>query len=170
MTPRALAGYATDTTVPKEDPGGSPGPPAVKTQMNTNTTTTTKQAQGQKSLITGIRMVSVNVRDLPKSQPFYQNVLGLVKTSHDENVNADLYELPGSSAPLAVHQMTADDEGRPPGTVSGIILYVDDVARATTEIAKRGGRIADAAEKTSFGSVFATIADPEGNEFLLTQK
>jgi len=138
--------------------------------MDTNTPTTNKQAQGQKSLITGIHMVSVSVRSLPTSRPFYQSVLGLVKTTHDDRVNADVYELPGSTAPLAVHEQQANDGSRPPGTVSGIILYVDDVARAASEIAKHGGRITDPAEKTSTGSVFATVADPEGNEFLLTQK
>jgi predicted enzyme related to lactoylglutathione lyase len=66
--------------------------------------------------------------------------------------------------------MFPNDPGRPPGTVSGIVLYVEDVVLAANEITRRGGRIVDPAEKTDYGALFATVADPEGNEFLLTQQ
>lgn len=134
-------------------------------------TQTTNNPLAQKnSIITGIQMISVHVRDLTKVRTFYADVLGLRKTIHDAKVNADIYEIPGSATPLAVHQMFPNDPGRAPGTVSGIVLYVNDVVQAATEITRRGGRIVDAAEKSDHGTIFATVADPEGNEFLLTQK
>lgn len=132
--------------------------------------TTHKQIAQQKNLITGVQMISVEVRDLAKARPFYADVLGLSKTTHDVNANADVFELPGSTIPLAVHQMPSSEAARKPTLTSGIVLYVEDVARAATEISRRGGRIVDPAEKTEHGDILATVADPEGNEFLLAQK
>ena len=67
-----------------------------------------------------------------------------------------------------MHVQGKDEPGRPAGTVSGIYFSVTDVRRAARAIERKGGTVTDRPEKKPWGNWNATIADPDGNEFVLT--
>lgn len=124
------------------------------------------------NLILGYAATSVHVNDIEKARKFYSNVLGLKEIQFDPQMNTAYFAIPGVNVPLSVHKYEGycrtEMPGRAPGTVSGIVFAVDDVHRAVTEIKNRGGRITDQPDKRPWGSVTATVADPDGNEFVLT--
>ena len=67
-----------------------------------------------------------------------------------------------------MHVQGKREPGRPAGTVSGVYFSVTDVKRAVRAIQRKGGTITDRPEKKPWGNWNATIADPDGNEFVLT--
>lgn len=118
----------------------------------------------------GLGAVTAHVKDIQKARTFYAKTLGLRELNFDPSMKAAYYEIPGATAPLAIHQYDAgckDIGGRPPGTVSGIVFTVADVKTAVGELQKRGVAITD---PTMMGGAMAAFADPDGNEFVLNTK
>ncbi len=124
-------------------------------------------------LITGLNAVTVHVRDVSKARLFYREVLGLKEKSYDEKSNRAVFELPDSSTILSMHVQAPGEEGREPGTVTGVVLRSSDPVAACAEIKRRGGTITMEPRKIELptGSFHrAAFADPDGNEFLLSDR
>ncbi|MDG6914477.1 MAG: VOC family protein [Nitrososphaerota archaeon] len=124
-------------------------------------------------LIRGLYAVSIHIRDARKARAFYGDVLGLKELQYDEKASRAVFALPGTSATLVMHVMRPGEEGREPGTVSGVIFSNPDPAAACAEIKKRGGKVTmepTVVEMPGARFVRAAFADPDGNEFLITDR
>lgn len=121
--------------------------------------------------IEGVGAVTVHIRDVQAARHFYRDVLGLTESAFSEQANRAVYQLPGTSVSLIVHVMRPDEGGREPGTVTGVVFLHHDVPAAVEEIRTRGGTISAepfSAPGPSGPILRAVIADPDGNEFLLS--
>lgn len=124
-------------------------------------------------MITGLHAVTLHIRDIHKARAFYRDVLGLKEISFDEKANRAVFRLPGTTTLLSMHIQGPGEEGRDPGTVSGIIFQHPDPRAACAEIQRRGGTITVAPNDVEVGGrkfVRAAIADPDGNEFVLSNR
>lgn len=124
-------------------------------------------------VITGLHAVTIHIRDIQKARAFYRDVLGFKELSFDEKGNRAVFALPGTSALLTMHIQAPGEEGRDPGTVSGVIFRHPDPAAACEEIKRRGGTVTVEARLIEFPGVKfvrAAIADPDGNEFLISNR
>ena len=109
----------------------------------------------------------MHVRDIKKARTFYHDVLGLSEIWYDEEGESASFRIP-RGPPLSMHVQGKGELGRSAGTVSGIYFSVEDVKRAARVIERKGGTVTDRPEKKPWGNWNATIADPDGNEFVLT--
>ena len=119
------------------------------------------------SPIRKLNSIWVHVRDIKKARAFYHDVLGLKEIWYDEEGESASFRIP-RGPPLSMHVQGRDELGRSAGTVSGIYFSVVDVKRAARAIERKGGIVTDRPEKKPWGNWNATIADPDGNEFVLT--
>jgi predicted enzyme related to lactoylglutathione lyase len=104
-----------------------------------------------------------------KARDFYTRVLGLKELSWDEEQGRGVWQIPGG-ATLVAHVMREGEPGRPPGTVTGVMFTARDAHASEAEVRRRGGHVVDPAWKAPWGPTFVTVADPDGNEFLLIQR
>lgn len=120
--------------------------------------------------IQGLQVATLHVNDFEDARRFYREELGLKELqAMPERVWA-MFELPGSP-PIGIHGWEAckDAGGRPPGTVTGLVLTVDD-ARAFGEfVEKSSGRLTDPVEPLPWGPLGGTLADPSGNEIAFSE-
>ena len=124
-------------------------------------------------VITGLSAVTVHIRDIQKARAFYRDVLGLQELRFDEKASRAVFSLPGTSTILSMHIQAPGEEGRDPGTVSGIIFSNPDPAAACDEIKRRGGSVTMEpvlVELPGLKFVRAAIADPDGNEFVISNR
>jgi catechol 2,3-dioxygenase-like lactoylglutathione lyase family enzyme len=124
-------------------------------------------------VISGLHAVTLHIRDVPKARAFYRNVLGLKEVSFDEKANRAVYALPGTSTLLTMHIQAPGEEGRDPGTVSGVVFHHPDPAAACEEIKRRGGTVTAEAKVVELPGVRftrAVFADPDGNEFVISNR
>jgi predicted enzyme related to lactoylglutathione lyase len=124
-------------------------------------------------VITALHAVTIHIRDIQKARTFYRDVLGLKELSFDETGSRAVFALPGTSTLLTMHIQAPGEEGRDPGTVSGVIFRHPDPVAACEEIRRRGGTVTVEAKLIEFphGKFFrAVIADPDGNEFVLSNR
>lgn len=120
-----------------------------------------------KSEIEGIDAIWVHIRNIKKAREFYRDVLGFKELRASDEEEYGMYKIPHGPT-LGVHRQAKGEPGRRAGTVSGIYFKVKDVPRTARKIAERGGKITDKPEKQPWGDWTATVADPDGNEFVLT--
>ncbi len=124
-------------------------------------------------MVTGLHAVTIHIRDVQKARTFYRDVLGLKEISFDDKVGRASFALPGTSALLKMHVQGPDEGGREPGTVSGILFRHPDPAAACAEIVRRGGTVTNEARLVQVphaSFVLAVVADPDGNEFIITNR
>ncbi|MFY9716739.1 MAG: VOC family protein [Thermoplasmata archaeon] len=124
-------------------------------------------------VISGLHSVTIHIRDAGPARTFYRDVLGLKELLFDEKANRLVFALPGTSTLLTMHIQSPGEDGRDPGTVSGVVFHHADPATACREIARRGGVVSVEPKtiETSIGSfVRAVIADPDGNEFVISNR
>jgi len=124
-------------------------------------------------IITGLHAVTLHIRDPNKARLFYRDVLGLKELLFDEKSGRIVFALPDTSALLTMHIMRPGEGGREPGTVTGVVFRNPDPAAACREIARRGGTITmePSPFETPLGTfVRAAFADPDGNEFLISNR
>ncbi len=121
-------------------------------------------------VIEGMEAVTIHVRDIRKARTFYGEVLGLKEVHFDEKASRAVFAIPGTSVALRMHVQGADEGGRDPGTVSGIVFSHHDPVAACAEIRQRGGTITDEPHTINppgFTVTMSVFADPDGNEFVL---
>jgi len=124
-------------------------------------------------VITGLHAVTVHIRDIQKARAFYQNVLGFKELNFDEKASRAVFALPGTSTLLTMHVQAPGEEGRDPGTVSGVVFRHPDPRAACQEIERRGGSVTVEPRlvESPFGEfVRAVISDPDGNEFVISNR
>jgi catechol 2,3-dioxygenase-like lactoylglutathione lyase family enzyme len=124
-------------------------------------------------VVTGLHAVTVHIRDAGKARTFYRDVLGLKELMFDERASRLVFALPGTSTLLTMHVQAPGEEGRDPGTVSGLVFRNPDPVAACREVVHRGGSVTVEPKviETAIGSfVRAVIADPDGNEFVLSNR
>jgi catechol 2,3-dioxygenase-like lactoylglutathione lyase family enzyme len=124
-------------------------------------------------VITGLHAVTIHIRELPRSRTFYREVFGLKEVSHDETRGRAVFALPGTSTLLTMHIQGPGEGGREPGTVTGLILRHPDPTAACEEIKRRGGTIANEPRVVEFPGgkfVLGVVADPDGNEFVISNR
>ena len=125
------------------------------------------------AVITGLHAVTVHVRDIQQARTFYQDVLGLNELNFQAPAQRAVFAIPGTATLLTMHVQAPGEEGREPGTVTGIIFRHPDPVAACAEIRRRGGTVTVEARsvESPFGNfVRAVIADPDGNEFMLSNR
>lgn len=124
-------------------------------------------------VITGLHAVTLHIRDIQKARAFYRDVLGLSELSFNEKASRAVFALPGSSTIMSMHIMAPGEEGREPGTVTGLVFSHPDPAAACEEIKRRGGTVTvepNTVELPGAKFVRGVIADPDGNEFLISNR
>ncbi len=124
-------------------------------------------------VITGLHAVTIHVLDLQRSRKFYEEVLGFRELNFDAKSSRVVFALPGTSTLLTMHIQAPGEGGRDPGTVSGIVFRHPDPGAACEEIRRRGGTVTVEAKPVDspFGEfVRAVIADPDGNEFVISNR
>jgi len=124
-------------------------------------------------VITGLQAVTIHIRDLQKARGFYRDVLGFRELQFDEKASRAVFALPGTSTVLTMHIQAPGEEGRDPGTVTGVVFSHPDPIIACDEIKRRGGTITmepKLVEVPGAKFVRAVIADPDGNEFLISNR
>jgi predicted enzyme related to lactoylglutathione lyase len=124
-------------------------------------------------VITEFHAVTIHIRDIQKASRFYRDVLGFKELSLDEKANRAVFALPGTSTILTMHVQAPGEEGRDPGTVSGVVFRHPDAAAACEVLQRRGGTVtveATLIESPGGKFVRAVIADPDGNEFVISNR
>ncbi len=124
-------------------------------------------------VVAGLHAVTVHIRDAGTARTFYRDVLGLKELIFDDRANRLVFALPNSTTLLTMHVMAPEEGGREPGTVSGVVFHHPDPVAACREIARRGGTVsAEPREiETAIGTfVRGVIADPDGNEFVISNR
>ncbi len=124
-------------------------------------------------VITGLQAVTIHIRDIQRARIFYRDVLGLQELKFDERVGRAVFALPGTSTILTMHVQAPGEGGREPGTVTGVVFSHPDPAAACGEIKRRGGSVTmepRLIEMPGAKFVRAVIADPDGNEFLISNR
>jgi predicted enzyme related to lactoylglutathione lyase len=119
------------------------------------------------STVKGLDSIWVHIRNVKKARPFYKGALGLKELDYNEEQQYAMYKLPGGTL-LGIHKQGKGEPGREAGTVSGVYFKVADVRKAAASIAKKGGKVTDKPVKKPWGDWNATIADPDGNEFCIS--
>ena len=114
-----------------------------------------------------LELVNVPVSDVDRAKRFYADRAGFT-VDHDHTVSDDLRFVqltpPGSACSIAIGTGLSD---RPPGSVAGLQLVVDDIEVARAELVGRG---VEASEVQVFpwGS-FVFFSDPDGNAWSVQQ-
>ena len=124
-------------------------------------------------MIAGLHAITVHIRDIHKARVFYRDVLGLEEMKFDERASRAVFALPGTSTILTMHIMAPGEEGREPGTVSGVVFSHADPAAACAEIKRRGGTVTAEPKVVELpGATFVrgVFADPDGNEFVISNR
>jgi catechol 2,3-dioxygenase-like lactoylglutathione lyase family enzyme len=124
-------------------------------------------------VIDGLHAVTIHISDIQRARKFYRDVLGLSEVAFVEKLNRAVYALPGTSTLLTMHPQAPGEEGRSPGTVSGVVFFHRDPVAACGLIQKRGGTITVEPSLVEMpGAKFtrAVFADPDGNEFILSDR
>jgi len=120
-----------------------------------------------------LHAVTIHIRDIQKARHFYKEVLGLEEKSFNEGANRAVFAFPGTSTILTMHVQAPGEGGREPGTVSGIVFYHADPAAACALVKQRGGTVTLEPVLVEVGGqkfFRAVIADPDGNEFLISNR
>ncbi len=121
--------------------------------------------------VEGLSAVTVHVSDIQSARKFYREVLGLHEEGFTEQTGRAVFSFPGTPTILAMHVQRPGEGGREPGTVTGIILSHHDPREAVAEIRRRGGTVTMEPMDVPGPSgtmVRAVIADPDGNEFVIS--
>lgn len=124
-------------------------------------------------VVTGLHAITIHIRDIEVARKFYQDVLGFKELNFDEKAKRAVFALPGTPTLLTMHIQAPGEEGRDPGTVSGVIFQHPDPVAACAEFRRRGGTITVEPRtiESPFGEfVRAAIADPDGNEFVISNR
>jgi catechol 2,3-dioxygenase-like lactoylglutathione lyase family enzyme len=124
-------------------------------------------------VITGLHAVTLHIRDAAKARTFYRDVLGLKEVSYNEAAHRVVFALPETTTLLSMHIQAPGEEGRDPGTVSGVIFRNPDPVAACAEIRRRGGTVTVEPHEVDLpGAKFVrgVFADPDGNEFVISNR
>ena len=114
-----------------------------------------------------LELIAIPVTDVDRAKAFYVDKLGF-NADHDHTVSDEMRFVqltpPGSACSIAIGIGVTEAE---PGSVRGMQVVVDDVAKAREELVGRG---VDASDVQEFPwGKFVFLADPDGNAWALQQ-
>jgi catechol 2,3-dioxygenase-like lactoylglutathione lyase family enzyme len=125
-----------------------------------------------------LELVPIPVADVDRAKAFYSEQVGFT-VDHDTQAGPDLRVVqltpPGSGCSIVIGAGT----DRPPGSVQGVQLVVDDIDRARQHLLDRG---VDASTVQHFGpngleegkgdpwNAFVFFSDPDGNGWTLQER
>jgi catechol 2,3-dioxygenase-like lactoylglutathione lyase family enzyme len=108
-----------------------------------------------------IELITVPVSDVDRAKAFYTEKLGF-NADHDHRVTEDLRFVqltpPGSACSIALGTGLTD---KPPGSVGGLQIVVDDAHAARAELLERGFDPGEV-QQLPWGD-FLFFSDPDGN-------
>ena len=114
-----------------------------------------------------LELITVPVTDVDRAKAFYTEQVGF-NADHDHTVSDELRFVqltpPGSACSITIGLGVTDAA---PGSVRGMQVVVDDVAKAREELVERGVEVSDVQEFPWGRFVF--LADPDGNAWALQQ-
>jgi catechol 2,3-dioxygenase-like lactoylglutathione lyase family enzyme len=114
-----------------------------------------------------LELVALPVTDVDRAKQFYVEKLGF-NADNDATVSDEIRFVqctpPGSACSIAFGRGITDAA---PGSVRGMQVVVDDVAKAREELVDRGVDVSDVQE-FPWGK-FVYLADPDGNAWALQQ-
>ncbi|HEU4348464.1 MAG TPA: VOC family protein [Actinoplanes sp.] len=126
-----------------------------------------------------LEVVIVPVSDIDRAKKFYADRLGFA-VDHDTTISDDVRIVqltpPGSGCSIVIGKGAVPD--MPPGSLKGLQLVVNDIAKAHAELVDRGVDVSDVQklgenprpqphELDNVGFVF--FADPDGNSWAVQQ-
>jgi predicted enzyme related to lactoylglutathione lyase len=118
-----------------------------------------------------LELVPVPVSDVDRAKAFYTHRLGFVldvDVRPTEGMRIVQLTPPGSACSIVIGTGMDALSAVPPGSIKGLHLVVDDIARARDELVSRG---VDVGEITDVGGgvKYAWFADPDGNSLTLQE-
>ena len=128
-------------------------------------------------MISHLQMISIFVKDLAVSVPFYQDKLGFVQTGeyNDHDSTHLIWLRPPDTVgnqratSIALCEVSADDPRI--GAVSGVVFTADDIEATYHELKARGVPFTLELMRHPYGEGAgdqeANFVDPDGNLFLL---
>lgn len=118
-------------------------------------------------MINRIDIVSIPVSDQNRAKAFYVEKLGFkVKAENPMGPDQTWVQLELPGAETSVTLVTWFD-AMPPGSMRGMVLDCEDIAKAHADLKAKGVEIKDI-DVLPWGS-FATFEDPDGNGLVLQQ-
>jgi catechol 2,3-dioxygenase-like lactoylglutathione lyase family enzyme len=114
-----------------------------------------------------LELVNVPVSDVDRAKAFYVDQAGF-NPDHDHQVSDDLRFVqltpPGSACSISIGTGVSD---KPPGSVAGLQLVVEDIEAAHAELSGRGVGVSDV-QDFPWGR-FVFFSDPDGNGWAVQQ-
>ncbi len=114
-----------------------------------------------------LELVQVPVSDVDRAKRFYTEQVGF-NADHDHQVSDELRFVqltpPGSACSIAIGTGLSQ---KPPGSVEGLQLVVEDIQAAHAELAGRGVEVSEV-QVFDWGS-FVFFSDPDGNGWAVQQ-
>lgn len=112
-----------------------------------------------------LEVVQVPITDVDAAKAFYADVMGFVvdhDVEHIPGMRVVQLTPPGSAASIVIGTgMTA----MAPGSLEGLQLVIPDLPAARRELVQRGAPVSDIQDMG--GMLFAYVADPDGNRWVL---
>ncbi len=117
-----------------------------------------------------LTLVPVPVSDVDRARTFYTEQVGFHldhDTQLDETMRLVQLTPPGSGCSIAIGTDLVDSE---PGSLTGLLLVVPDLARARAELVARGVEVSEIERVgPEDGAVFLRFSDPDGNGWAIQE-
>jgi lactoylglutathione lyase len=160
MAPKTKAKRGTKPT-PSKSRTPSPARPAMAKPKP-------KAKATHRGLLFGkLGAVTIHVQDYERAIGFYEDTLGLKVAERADDMKWAAFDT-GNGVPLSFHAGFVEPGGRPIGTPTGFVFHVKDVDATVSELRTRGAKIVDEPEDMPWGARVATVADPDGNTFVVS--
>ena len=111
-----------------------------------------------------IKFVSVPVSDQDRAKAFYAETLGFTVSADVEGAGGRFIDLVPSDGGCGIALVT----NMPAGSLSGLVLDVDDIDATYDRMAAAGTAFSSPPRDTPHGR-FAAFTDPDGNGWVLMQ-
>ena len=121
-------------------------------------------------MITGVKFVSIPVRDQDRALHFYTSKLGFtIMTDQPMGGSQRWIELGIPGADTRVVLFTAPGQEDRIGTVSNVVFVSDNVEKTAEQLSGRGVEFVQRPKKKPWGTI-AIFKDADGNQFVLSSK
>jgi predicted enzyme related to lactoylglutathione lyase len=118
-----------------------------------------------------LELVPVPVTDVERAKAFYTDQLGFildVDVEPSEGMRVVQITPPGSACSIVIGTGLGAISDMTPGTIKGLHLVVNDIARARDDLIIRGVDVGDIIE-VGGGVKYAWFTDPDGNSLTLQE-
>ena len=118
-----------------------------------------------------LELVPVPVSDVERAKAFYTDQLGFVldvDVEPSEGMRVVQLTPPGSACSIVIGTGLGAISDMTPGTIKGLHLVVNDIARARDDLIIRGVDVGDIIE-VGGGVKYAWFTDPDGNSLTLQE-